>query len=40
MTFDPFVITGNPAFDFFFSLVFMFVIISIGPALLFRLLKW
>jgi len=40
MTFSPFVITGNPAFDYFFSIVFFFGMISIGPALLFKLFKW
>jgi hypothetical protein len=40
MTFAPFAITGNPAFDYFYSVGFVFVMISIGPALLFKLFKW
>lgn len=40
MTFNPIAITGNQAFDYFFSLVFVFGLIAIGPALLFRLLKY
>ena len=40
MTFAPFVILGNPVFDYFFSVGFVFVMISIGSALVFKLLKW
>ena len=40
MTFDPFTVTGNPAFDYFFSIGFVFTMFSIGPALVFKLFKW
>jgi len=39
MTFPVFTITGNPVFDYFFTLVFMMGCISIGPTLLFRLFR-
>jgi len=31
MTFPVFNITGNPVFDYFFTLVFMMGCISVGP---------
>ncbi len=40
MTFAPFVITGNPAFDYFFSVGFFFVMTSIPTSLVFKALKW
>jgi len=40
MTFAPFHITGNAAFDYFFSIGFVFTMLSIGPALVFKLFKW
>ena len=40
MTFDPIPITGNLVFDYFFSIVFVMGCISIGPSLLFRLLRY
>jgi hypothetical protein len=40
MNFAPFVITGNPAFDYFFSIGFMFTLLAISTGLLFKLFKW
>lgn len=40
MTFSPIPITGNEAFDYFFSLVFVSGLIGIGPMMLFKLLKY
>lgn len=40
ITFGIIPVTGNEAFDYFFTLNFTFVLIAIGPSLLFKLLKW
>lgn len=40
MTISPIPVTGNQAFDYFFSIVFVLGMISIGPSLLFKLFKW
>jgi len=40
MTFQIYAITGNAAFDYFFTLNFIFGIIAIGPALVFKLFKY
>lgn len=39
MTFDPIPITGNIAFDYMFSLVFVSGLVSVAPYLLFKLLR-
>jgi len=40
MTFGVYSITGNPAFDYFFTLTFVIGCIAVGPMLLFKLFKW
>lgn len=40
MTFGIYAITGNEAFDYFFTLCFVFGLIAIGPALIFKLFKY
>jgi len=40
MTFQIIQITGHEAFDYFFTLNFMFGIIAIGPAIVFKLFKY
>ena len=39
LTFNPFPVTGNPVFDYFFSIVFMVGCVSFGPYLLFNVFK-
>lgn len=39
MTIDVLIITGNPAFDYFFTIVFYMGLIAIVPAQIFRLFK-
>ena len=39
MTFQPLPVTGNPVFDYFFSIVFVMGLVGIGPSLIFRLFK-
>jgi hypothetical protein len=40
MTFGIYEITGNPVFDYFFTLVFVMGLVAIGPSMLFKLLKY
>jgi hypothetical protein len=40
MTIGVYTITGNPVFDYFFSLVFFMGVFSVGPALIFKMLRY
>jgi len=40
MTINAIPVTGNAAFDYFFTIVFVMGLVSIGPALLFRLFRY
>lgn len=40
MTIDVIPVTGNLVFDYFFTIVFLLGCISIGPSMLFRLLRY
>lgn len=39
MTIGTIPITGNPAFDYFFTIVFVMGCVAVGPALVFKLLR-
>lgn len=40
MTIGVMTVTGNMSFDYFFTLVFVFGLVAIGPSLLYRLLRY
>jgi hypothetical protein len=40
MTIDIITVTGNPVFDYFFTIVFVLGMVAIGPSLLFKLFKF